>query len=275
MEFTDDQIREMCARLVQGHIHYEALQVSLNEFRAFYESLYQLTGRLPRVSLVNLETLVKGQFSDVSPQHFDIQEQERLKEEDFDFVLEKTWYGTREETKSFGQFIWEELKRDWLKLLPVFAASGGLLYVINDLGFYELVGTFLVQSTTVFLSIYLIFTVSQSQNLRRDPSLFKDGTLHGYYRDDRNVTILGIITVGLTFLSSGIASLVYEFSSDLGYGWEVAAKALSAIATASVVTLLFETFFTVANYYLERERDIVERDISADILDKEYRSYLE
>jgi len=37
--------------------------------------------------------------------------------------------------------------------------------------------------------------------------------------------------------------------------------------------MLFDTFFIVANYYLERNRDIFERDTVADILDEEYKTF--
>jgi hypothetical protein len=275
MTFTADQVQQMCIRLLQGEIHFEALQVTLDEFRAFYRVLWQLKGDPPEVSLVNLETLVKGQFSNISPQHFDIQEKKPLTEDDFDFILERNWYGSRERPQGFGKFVLQELKQNWWKLIPVFVISVGLLYAVDDDKLYELVGTFLIQSTTVFLSIYLIFTVSQSQKLRKDPSLFKSGIMHRYYRDDRNITILGILTIGLTFLNSGVISLASTYLSAANFIWlQIVARALKAISTAIVVTSLFETFITVANYYLERDRDVAERDMASDILDEDYRRYL-
>jgi hypothetical protein len=192
-------------------------------------------------------------------------------EEKFEFIHEKSWYGAEKLPQGFAAFLCEEIKLNWKRLTFVFLSSGVLLYLINAESLYELIGSYLIQSTTVFLSIYLIFTVSQSQNLYKDVSLFKSGVLHQYYNDDRNVTFLGILTIGLTFVSSIVVAWLSLIASSISASWiAIAVRAAKSLGVAVVITLLFDTFLIVANYYLERNRDIMDRDVAANILHEDY-----
>jgi hypothetical protein len=272
MTRTTEQIQQTCIKLLHGERNSQALEVSLDEFQKFYATMLHLSKTSPTVSLVNLETVVKAQFSDISPQHFDILHNEPLTEQHFEFALKKRWYGAKEPPQGYWTFMWEELKLNWRKLVPLFVAILILLYTTNSDPLYELMATLLIQSSTVFLSIYLIFTVAQSQILYKDISLFKAGILQRYYRDDRNVTLLGILTVALTFLSSGVVSLATKYLSSTNPLWlQIAGRVLKALSTTIAITLLFDTFLIVANYYLDRSRDVTERDMASDILDQDFR----
>ena len=249
MTRTPEQIQQMCTRLLDREYHSQALEVTLDEFQKFYTTILHLSRTPPIVSLVNLETVVKAQFSDVSPQHFDVVHNEPLTEQHFEFALNRRWYGAKKPPEGFWTFMWKELRQNWLKLMPLFVTSLTLLYVVNSDPLYELVATMLIQSSTVFLSIYLIFTVAQSQTLYKDVSLFEAGVLQRYYSDDRNVSLLGILTVALTFLSSGVVSLASKYLPSASLFWShVAGRVLKALSTTIVVTLLFDTFLIVANY---------------------------
>jgi hypothetical protein len=105
--------------------------------------------------------------------------------------------------------------------------------------------------------------------------------LQRYYTDDRNVLILGIGTIALTFLNVMFLSLlsvvVQSVSNQLPDGvwyWlEIAGQVLKALSTTIVIVLLFDTFLIVANYYLERSRDVVERDMTVNILHQDFRKF--
>jgi cation transport ATPase len=274
MTRTPEQIQQMCVRLRSGEYHSQALEVTLDEFQKFHTTILHLSKTPPIVSLVNLETVVKAQFSDISPQHFDIVHNGPLTEQHFEFALNKKWYGAEQPPQKFWPFMWEELKHNYPKLAPLFITSLILLCVVNSDPLYALMATLLIQSSTVFLSIYLIFTVAQSQTLYKDISLFKPGTLQQYYNDDRNVTLLGILTVALTFLSSGVVSLASEYISGAGLFWlQIVGRVLKALSTTIVITLLFDTFLIVADYYLDRSRDVIERDMASDILHQDFEEF--
>jgi len=278
MTRTSEEIQQICIRLLDGQTHYQALQVTLDEFDRFYQMMLHLRKTPPQVSLVNLETIIKAQFSDISPQHFDILFRKPLTEQDFEFILNKIWHGSKEPPQRFLAFMREELRQNWLKLSILFVFSLALLYFANSEKLYELVTTLLIQSSTVFLSIYLIFTVIQSQIIYKDTSLFKVGVLQQYFTDDKNVLLLGILTIALTFLNSMFLSLLSTaglslpglVSGERLYWFQISEQVLKALSTTIVIVLLFDTFLIVANYYLERSRDVVERDIASEILHQDY-----
>jgi hypothetical protein len=269
MTRTNQEIEKVCIKLLSGEIGIKSLSVSLDEFQRFYSTFVNLAKKSPKVSLVNLEDRVIGQFSDISPQHFDISHKKPLINTDFDFIQDKKWYGSNTPPEKFIPFLVTELKQNFWKLLLVAIISFTILFLADNASLYELIISLLIQSSTVFLSLYIIFTVSQSQGLYSDLGLFKSGVLQRYYRDDKNVTLLGILTVSSTFLSSGLLYLLSNFDAN------IYTQAIKAILVTTNLVLLFDTFLTVANYYLERNRDIIERNIAADILDKDFQDEYE
>ena len=271
-----EEIQKICEALLIGQFGKRALDVNVDEFQKFYTTMVHLTKSNPVVSFVNLETMVVAQFSNISPQHFDIAPGKRfLTETDFDFVINRKWYGARNKPQRFGWFLWNEFLLNKRELTIIFTISALALFIIDDIVLYEQLVSLLIQSATVFLSIYIIFTVSQSQTLYRDITLFKNGILQKYYRDDRNTTLLGIITIGLTFLGSSIVSLTSKVEKTYTQvDWVMlSTRAVRAFVLAVVVVMLFDTFFAVANYYLVRNKDVLERDMVADILDEDYKEY--
>ena len=275
MSRKPEEIENICKKLLDGNYGKSALEVTLDEFQRFYTTMVYLTKSNPIVSFVNLEDVVVAQFSSISPQHFDISDRKiMLTEDDFEFVISKKWYGSQGKPQSFGNFLWHEFLLNWGKLSTIFVISALILFAINDKTFYEQLISLLIQSATVFLSLYIIFTVSQSHTLYKDIVLLKEGILQRYYRDDRNVTLLGIITIAFTFLGSGIISLTNKLDGLVQLDWAtMTTRIIRAMVIAIVITMLFDTFLTVANYYLFRNRDVLERDMVADILDNDYREH--
>jgi len=271
---SQDEIENICNNLVNGYLGETAITVSLDEFQKFYTTIGHITKIVPKISFVNLESTVVAQFSNISPQHFNIIGKKPLTEENFHFVSEKHWHGRRDVPQRFLEFIWAEFLQNKGKLLTIFFVSILLLFLANSDSLYDLISTFLIQSTTVFLSLYIIFTVAQNQTLFQDLSLFRRGILQKYYTDDRNVTLLGILTIAMTFLSSGIVYLANVYNELIQKIWfEILSRAFKAFSTALVITLLFDTFLTVANYYLYRNRDVIERNITSNLLDADYKEF--
>jgi hypothetical protein len=268
---TSQEINEICNRLLNKEIGIRALDVTLEEFQRFYSTFVNLTKTIPTVTLVNANDVIVAQFSTISPQHFDIICKHPLLEKEFEFIQKKNWFGPKSPPEGFGTFIWKEIKLNGIKFLFVALVSFILLYWVNSNNLYELLVSLLIQSSTLFLSIYMIFTVSQSKSLYKDVLLFTNGVLQKYYRDDKNITQLGILTIVLTVLTSILIFLFSKLESLLSEQWVTNISRVSkATLTTIVIILLFNTFFTITNYYLERNKDIVERDIVSDILNREY-----
>lgn len=270
---TSDSIDLICGKMIK-HPDQEiapTVEVTLSEFQKYYTSLWKLTGSPPAVSLVNLGTIVIGQFSNVSPQKFGIQTRRFLTCEDFRFVDALRWHGPERACQSFIQFVWVEFRLYWWKLLLVFFTGTGLLYLADDTQLYSVLATLLIQSCTVFLSIFLIFTVAQSQILYRDIELFESGFLEKYYCDDRNVMWLGITAVALTLLSPMVISLLDSyFAEPMASELRVVVRLLKALSMSVTIALLFDTFLSVVDYYLQRSRDLIDRDMASEVLSRDF-----
>ena len=115
------------------------------------------------------------QFSEISPQRFLVYSPVDLTDKDFDFVTKKIWHGQRIRPKTFLSFLWSEAKLNSWKLLCVFFISAVLLFIVRDDSLYDLLSMLLTQASTVFFSIYLIFTVTQNQTLHSDRTSFRGG----------------------------------------------------------------------------------------------------
>ena len=109
MTITDEEILDKCKWLLQGNCESQALQVTLDEFQRYYAGMMQLTNSAPAVSLVNLNSVIKAQFSEFSSQHFDIVHNEVLNLQDFGFIPNFIWHGPHESPRGFGEFLKIEL----------------------------------------------------------------------------------------------------------------------------------------------------------------------
>lgn len=273
MTRSDQELHNICRQLLEHKINTKALRVTLDEFEKLYRAMEHMTGRTPKLSLVrSLGSELFAQFSEIAPQHFVIINAQAITPETFRFVSNISWHGPPKASKGFLAFLLSELRLNLLKICFVFVISTVCLFVANDLGLYDLISTFLIQSGTVFLSIYLIFTVSQSHKITDDQNLFEHGVTHKYYSDDKNITLLAILTIACTFVNAAIVTIFNANQLPLHLdGLVLDSRLWKAISTSVVVTLLFDSFFTVADYYIGRTLDITERDMISDILDKDFR----
>jgi hypothetical protein len=268
---STSEIENICQLLLSGRMGNDPLVVKLSEFQLFYSTIVNLKKISPLIDIINLEDRVIAQFSEISPQHFIIMEP-GLQKSNFNFASNITWYGIEKHTDKFPIFIGKEIYQKWFYVLSIFSISAILLYSIHSLSYYGQLISILIQSATVFMSIYIIFSVSQSKMLSTDKTLFISGILQKYYNDDKNVTILAIVTIAELIISSGINELLTKILSS-NIKLENIIYIIDIIIISTGITLLFMTFETVANYYIDRSRDIIERDMISEILHNEYKKY--
>lgn len=251
-----------------------AVNSSFAEFHDLYTQVVRhLSNKNPYTVLIYLPEEVVIQFPQQSEQQFIISRTEGryLVADDFNFIMHRKEYGDSGKPVSFLSFLWSELQSYWVWLSLTFFISLVSLHFAGSPETYSLLSGLLIQSATVFVSVFLIFTVTQSSILQSDVSLFRGGTLHRYRRADRNVAILGIITIVLIILNSMFVSLdkdtlaksldvfVFGFKLTLFNFW-------GAITTSIIITLLIDAFISVVGYYLERSQDVVDRDLMLKVL---------
>ena len=263
---------EIYKHLRSGRLAADPIILTMEQFRDFYDEALALNDRqVPRVLVANLEDQAYVLFPEWSRQEIIVESRKPLQDSDFSFLSLVDWRGARVSQTSFPCFLLHEAIDNWLRIGVILLVSvAALLLAGPSSDVYDLLHTLLIQASTVFLSIYLIFTVAQSERLSYDRKLFDKGTLHKYYGHDRNVTRFGILTVALVFgnsvlLSSDIVGQTLQDPLPLALG-----RWIAAISTAIVLSMLFHTFFIVADYYLERTRDVAEREHVGQVLHEEY-----
>lgn len=257
----------------------EPLRLSLPEFRNVYVELVRhLENRNPYAVLIFFADQVIATFPQFSKQQFTIPQMtdKFLTPDSFDFILRKQVYGLRGKLPSFGQFLISEARLYWIWLTLTFILSFIGLHLAGGKDLYETLSSLLIQSATVFVSIFLIFTVTQNTILQKDIGLFKQGLLHRYRRDDRNVAILGVLVVGLVILNSIFLALPQSLARNLSmniYGYELNLYNFwGALTTSAIIVLLLDAFIGVVSYYLERSQDLVDRDFIREVFANE-RAY--
>src|SRR6266508_398590 len=199
----------------QEYVPGETIRLSLPEFKHVYSELVkQLSNRNPYALLIYFDDIIFASFPQHSTQHFRIPRKQAhyLMPKDFEFILWRKEYGTLDRLDSFGKFLALELRKYWKWLFLTFAAAFIGLHFAGSNDVYTTLSGVLIQSATVFVSVFLIFTVTQNALLQNDLALFKRVTLHRYRRADRNFAILGIAVIGAVILNSMFVLLPEQYA---------------------------------------------------------------
>jgi hypothetical protein len=225
---------------------------------------------------VNVADQAFVMFPEWSRQEIIVTSKRAITPSDFGYIASPTldWRGAQQAPSGFPEFILREFLANKLRTLLFFILTSATLLLIGPTkSALDTLNTLLIQASTVFLSIYLIFTVSQSERLSFDQKLFNKGILHKYYADDKNVTRFAIVTIVFVFVNAVLQYLPLLSSSLSQPLLSSPGRWATAIWSALTTTMLFHTFFIVADYYLERTRDLAEREHIGQILHQEYRKH--
>ncbi len=269
---TEAELTEICDQLRHGVLAEDPIILSIEEFSRLYEiSIIRNDRQIPSIVLVNLGDQAHLLFPEWSRQEIIVESRTQIGREDFAFLSVVDWRGSDTRAPNFAEFLVQEIWHNKLRTgILYFTAFSTLLAIGPSLDTLDLVNTLLIQASTVFLSIYLIFIVSQSGRLSSDKKLFDSGILHKYYSDDRNVTRFAILTIAVVFGNTVLVHapiLGRTLQNPLA---DAPGRWVAAFSTAIAMTMLFHTFFIVADYYLGRTRDLAEREHVGHTFHEEY-----
>jgi len=195
-----------------------------------------------------------------------------LTEEDFDFAIYSEFYGARTYL-SLRSFLVEEISTNGFPLLLTMLIS---LIVFQSIlgtagkGVLEKVNELLLTATTLYLSVFLLFTVSQNVELVKDPFLFREGLTHRFFRVDQLLASLAVAVMFVSILDVILLNLSPPVSVSL-LGRTFTLPDVSVIApflSALGVTMLVDCFLALIQYYSRRVRYILEKDLTKRLLDK-------
>ena len=268
--------------------------LSLDEFAALYHRLSEQTGVTQRIDIVLQDDRALVQFTGLPPgnQIVYIVSEHRLTQQSFSRIVHKPVFHGDILPVSFKQRIKEEHKNllvsfgiGLLFALALFAlgnsvAADYVSYLANPdkypmidrvVDSFAQVNEMLLTSATLFLSIFLVFTVAQSSKLQEDKRLFDSGLLHKFERDDRLIAMVALISLLLSILNIVILGIPATFSITR---WHIAG---SYILTFNKLSLIIPTLtglsiaalvfcFLALLYYLKRTMLITNRDMSVKVL---------
>lgn len=280
-------------RILAGQPLGPDASLSLDELAALYHRVSQQAGTEQRLDIVLQNKRAFVQFTGQPPGNARVYvvSEQRLTRQDFTRIIANPIFHGDILTTSAKQRIREDrgniliaggigiLFAILLFVLGNSAASDYASYIANPNNFPSVarvvdaitsINEMLLTSTTLFLSIFLVFTVAQSSKLQEDSRLFDNGLLHKFERDDRLVAIVALISLVLSITNVVVLSLPmhWQIASWTVTGYGITLNKLSLISPLmtglTVATLVF--CFLSLLYYLKRMMLITNRDMSKKVL---------
>lgn len=293
-----DEVKQKAARLSEvflaGKPQDAVESLSLDEFAALYHTISDQVGVKQRIDIVLHDDRALVQFTSLSPgnQTVYVVSDRRLVREDFARIVNRPVFHGDVLNVSFGQRLKEESGNILVSLgagllvgLVLFLLANSVAadyqsYLIdpNSFPLVERVVGSLAQinemsltSATLFLSVFLVFTVAQNSRLQKDTRLFDSGLLHKFERDDRLIAMVALVSLLLSILNVGILGIPvvlpiasFQIAGVYTFVFNKLSIVVPALASLSVATLTF--CFLSLLYYLKRTMLITSRDMSVKVL---------
>ena len=266
------------------------LEFAYDEFKQFYELVKEeniLKDSLAFVSF--LEDFVILTFFEKPNCKIRIFEKNKFfKREDFQFLPRIESYGALNQY-TFLDFILKELKINKIKLFAVFISFLFFILLTYDTLLIRNINEMILTSITLFITIFILFfSKGDKANHKK---MMKNGYTYRLIQNDKyilNLSVLlvplSIFTVGLTFTTYGtifnqlhlISFSLDKFIENLELQKESLRffkMLLISIVTSLNVTLLAECYFSIIQYYFEKEKTFSLVNNSAELLDEEIERY--
>ncbi len=223
---SNDRIEHICQKLLNNNRLDETDRyLTLDEFVDLYHRLSKITDSPQDVQIVLLGKNAIVQLPRFGFSRLIVRHTKRLGPTDFSRTVGGAKiFGDKLNYSFWGQV--KEEKRNLPILLTVFvlilsltiwigfaSASNYDNYVVNPSGFPDVdralntlrtISDLVVTSATLFLSIFLVFTVAQNVEMIRDRFLFKEGLAHKYHRDDVFITKMALVSLFFGIVNSVI-----------------------------------------------------------------------
>ena len=180
---------------------------------------------------------------------------------DLNFVANLEPMGTYKGEHRFSAFIIEELKLNGRKLIILFLSTFALFFIAKDVSMLQKVNEMVLTSITIFISIFLLFVVSQ-KGPNNDFKLMMNGTLYKFIQDDKYVVMSAIFLVFLSIVTVAI--------SYLDFTW--IGLPLSILTSLSLVILAI-CFLAVYQYYFERMKLLITLSASDELFNDRLQKY--
>ncbi len=182
-------------------------------------------------------------------------------EADLNFVANFEPMGTYKGEHRFSAFIIEEFKLNGLKLIVLFFSTFALFFIAENVSMLQKVNEMILTSITIFISIFLLFVVSQ-KGYNNDFKLMMDDTLYKFLQNDKYIAISAIFLVFLSIVTVAISyiNLIWIYLP-------------LAILTSFSLVLLAICFLAVYQYYFERMKLLTIVPASEELFNDRFQKY--
>jgi hypothetical protein len=251
------QLRILAEAILSDHLVGSSPTLSLEQFKHLYRHLEKIARERgtyigePEILLLTGEALIRFP---VAPNYvvYVAAKRRSLTPKDFEIVLEAKPEGNIRPITTFA-FIWTELRRNGIVLLLIGVTLSLLLRFDDDLSITTTINQMLVEANALFISIFVLFTVSQNRDHLVVRELSRRGLIHQLMQNDKYIALLSVSSLLMAFVSTTAVSIgrsaspfvtipLVNITLNLHF-WSRAVTAISLV-------LLVDCFLSIINYYV-------------------------
>jgi hypothetical protein len=265
-----DKLNFIAQNIVQGD-QKAVYELSLEEFQEVYRHVARLCQDQNKkigethILLLTENALIKFSISKIVIQ---INHKKNLSRKDFDVVISPKFEGNVKPI-TWRAFIWTELVHNWWILISVSLLFYFLFYANNNFSGISTINQLLIESNSLFISIFVLFTISQNRDLLTNKELVRKGLTHRLMQNDYYITSSAISSLVLAFISSSILTLPTNITISIPVINFSFFRATIAIALTHIALLiLLDCFIAITNYYLKVMRTALESKMFVQLMDE-------
>lgn len=272
------RIDELLAQIRAGN--EGPVPLDATRFKELYERSLQFFNSSPVITIVQTDSLLICQFSEYARLRILIEDKRhKINESDFSYIEDGKliFIDVTGHKQSFLSFFWNELRTNirWLVLLVVV-----FLFAIISLSTLDTLSnlfTVVSQVVSVFTAVYIVFTTVQAPRGRHDLSLFSEGYLADYHRDDKHFTTLAVITIFVSLFGTLIVKTQSSLFGKIEIGsfhisFNLVSTMIDAVALLELIGLAI-LFLSLPQYYFKRSKQFLFSDLTHELLDSYYQDY--
>lgn len=229
--------------------------LSLAEFQELYKLVSRLSEQRDKkigetyILLLTENALVR--FSLAQKIIIQVSHNQTLSKTDFNIVISPKFEGNINPI-TWKAFIWTEFRQNWLIILFITVLFFLLFYMTNNFAGISKINELLIQSNSLFISIFILFTISQNRELLTNKELTRQGITHRLMQNDYYITSFAILSLSLALCSSAILTLPTNTMSSFALANSFYSMGTIAIGlTHLALILLLVCFLSVTKYYLK------------------------
>lgn len=251
-----NNIHSIAASIASGSAKGSFGPLSLAEFKLLYQRLDSLNDEKSETAILLLTERALVKFS-TAPNAMVLVQGNNLSPRDFEIVLRGRFSGNVKPI-TLRSFVWTELRNNGLLLVPFGIILWALLCRNPEYAAVVTLNQMIVDAIAVFVSIFVLFTISQNREPHSTKHFIQIGYTHRLIQNDNFITYTAILSLVLAILS---VAMLGDVASNPGIqfgipylNWVVAIREWAPWLTLLALILLLDCFLSITRYYLRMAR---------------------